>query len=260
MSEGLIETVPQEKAMKVVSKALRSVLTIDCNCFLNDDESIGIDIVKRYKWEDKEFKFVDELYAMGYYLAASAFNGRGNEPRGQISPKTTGKPEITKEEVKQALKSASAEYDDWDIRWYFSFEQKFEPGSSPGKKYLYHITDKKYLDKILKIGLVPKSKPKLTFHPDRIYLGDLEVLETIIDTYLEYVANPVLLKIDITGLKLSRDNNATQPTDDKSEGIAYFTSENISPKRITVALNPLTKGSLDELVFKSKHSKRKVLA
>ena len=38
-------------------------------------------------------------------------------------------------------------------------------------EYLYHTTDSKYLDKILKYGLLPKSKNNRFFYPGRIYLS-----------------------------------------------------------------------------------------
>jgi len=41
---------------------------------------------------------------------------------------------------------------------------------SVGSKIIYHISYKEYQDKILSIGLVPKSSKKRENHPDRIYL------------------------------------------------------------------------------------------
>jgi hypothetical protein len=38
-------------------------------------------------------------------------------------------------------------------------------------EYVYHTTDSKYLDKILKYGLVPKSKNSRFFYPGRIFLS-----------------------------------------------------------------------------------------
>lgn len=42
-------------------------------------------------------------------------------------------------------------------------------------EYLYHTTPKKNLEKILKIGLNPKSKNTVSFYPERIYLSPDEV-------------------------------------------------------------------------------------
>jgi hypothetical protein len=36
---------------------------------------------------------------------------------------------------------------------------------------LYHITPTQNIDKILKIGLAPKSRSKVSYHPDRVYLA-----------------------------------------------------------------------------------------
>jgi RNA:NAD 2'-phosphotransferase (TPT1/KptA family) len=53
-------------------------------------------------------------------------------------------------------------------------EAKFNlPLNVPAK--LYHVTNSRYLDKILKIGLIPKSKNKRVHHPDRIYFGYTEI-------------------------------------------------------------------------------------
>jgi hypothetical protein len=54
-----------------------------------------------------------------------------------------------------------------------SFEPKFDLNipKDAWPKYLFHVTPKKRLKKILKVGLTPKSRGKTSSHPDRIYLG-----------------------------------------------------------------------------------------
>jgi hypothetical protein len=51
------------------------------------------------------------------------------------------------------------------------FESKYNKEFKTDQKYLYHCTTEAYIEKIKKIGLVPKSKSKITFHPERIYLA-----------------------------------------------------------------------------------------
>ncbi len=51
----------------------------------------------------------------------------------------------------------------------FTFEPKYDVETKL-PKYLYHLTFGSYIDKIMKIGLVPKSKNKLSKHLDRIYV------------------------------------------------------------------------------------------
>ena len=62
---------------------------------------------------------------------------------------------------------------------------------------LYHVSDKKYLDKILKMGLIPKSKNKKAYHPDRIYLTtDKQECTWLYNDPDFDVKNPILFKID----------------------------------------------------------------
>ena len=55
----------------------------------------------------------------------------------------------------------------------FYFEAKYDHKIDREKipDVLYHITPKKYWEKISKIGLVPKSRSKRLYHPDRVYLA-----------------------------------------------------------------------------------------
>ena len=51
-------------------------------------------------------------------------------------------------------------------------------------EYLYHTTDPKHLDKILKYGLVPKTKNTRFFFPGRIYLSSSKEVSDVIKTNL----------------------------------------------------------------------------
>lgn len=53
---------------------------------------------------------------------------------------------------------------------YLKFESKFDCIEINIPNKLYHLSIKQYENKILKEGLSPKSKSKLSLHPDRIYL------------------------------------------------------------------------------------------
>ena len=52
----------------------------------------------------------------------------------------------------------------------FLIEPKFDVKFIPSD-ILYHSTELKYIPKIKKIGLIPKSLSKKSFHPDRIYFS-----------------------------------------------------------------------------------------
>ena len=93
-------------------------------------------------------------------------------------------------------------------------------------EYLYHTTDSKNLDKILKYGLIPKSKNTRSFYPERIYLSPNEDWmssirqELVGDKGGEYIN----LRIkNFKGLSLYKDV--------RFKG-GFFTYDNISPKYI----------------------------
>ena len=65
-------------------------------------------------------------------------------------------------------------------------------------QYMYHVTDQKYVPKIMKIGLTPRSKQKHSNHPDRIYLLDgTDGIDDILSGGLgDHIEKIALLKID----------------------------------------------------------------
>ena len=78
-------------------------------------------------------------------------------------------------------------------------EPKFDVIDSDKVDYLYHLTKKRYLEKIFKKGLVPRSESKKSFHPDRIYVvTNVSYLNDIIAgfTTSDNVDEFVILKID----------------------------------------------------------------
>jgi hypothetical protein len=93
-------------------------------------------------------------------------------------------------------------------------------------EYLYHTTDSKNLDKILKYGLIPKSKNTRSFYPERIYLSPNEDWMSSIRQELvgDKGGEHVNLRIkNFKGLSLYKDV--------RFKG-GFFTYDNISPKYI----------------------------
>lgn len=113
------------------------------------------------------------------------------------------------------------------------FEAKYEDNAysnniiCPDK--LYHLTRMQFLPKIKKIGLYPKSKMRISDHPERIYvftdlnkwLSLLKILK--VNDNCEYA----LLEIDciVNKIMLHKDTNY---------GDGYFTYNNIIPSNITI--------------------------
>lgn len=114
------------------------------------------------------------------------------------------------------------------------YESKFGPEYNKGDlpKYIYHVTDKKYVDKIKKVGLVPRSKKKHSYHPDRVYFA--EKLSTVSDLWKygmnQYVPTPVFLKINTSKLPSNFRYFEDPQLPKRVKG--FFTHQNIPPDAI----------------------------
>jgi len=115
------------------------------------------------------------------------------------------------------------------------YEGKYEEGLykntviCPDK--LYHLSYQENKEGILKKGIYPKSKKRLSNHPERIYLFDdlnnynvlLKQLKISDNTKKEYL----LLEINCSDSKLFLHT-------DPNYRIGYFTYDNINPKNIII--------------------------
>jgi len=113
------------------------------------------------------------------------------------------------------------------------FESKYDVKYIPENNIFYHITSDKYIDKIMKIGLVPKSKEKISSHPSRIYLLiNEESINDLIDVFsYQYNIKPIVLRITIpqeklNGIKFYNDTNFPE------KGI--YTESNLHPDWIEI--------------------------
>jgi hypothetical protein len=117
-------------------------------------------------------------------------------------------------------------FDEGEIK--IRFEAKFDDQVVENiPSILYHITPTQNADKILKIGLIPRSRSKASYHPDRVYLAkSLEDAEFLGSLFRQKtgIKNWTIIKIitdKIPGdyLKLYTDPNF------KDKG--YYTLNNI---------------------------------
>ena len=131
-------------------------------------------VVVRFKTFDRNIDvLVKYMNNMGYYL--SAYLKNGNLLKNYVG-------------------------DDYEG---LRFEPKFDLEYDFHERYMYHVTDESNLAKILKIGLTPRTKTKVTNHPERIYLAlSEESLEEIEEMFVDFsfMSNPIRLKIDTSGL------------------------------------------------------------
>ena len=108
--------------------------------------------------------------------------------------------------------------------------KRFDSESGYIPEFLFHVTEKKYLEKIMKQGIIIKSKKYIENHPERIYLfSNLEDCHDYID--FKELFDFTILKIDVKTLKNIKlyDDPKYQPTIN-----AYYTYDNIPPFSIEI--------------------------
>lgn len=125
----------------------------------------------------------------------------------------------------------------------FMLESKFDKILKHKPNIIYHVTNISNLNKIKKIGLVPKSKNKKNHHLDRIYLTlnlnsaekikkllvvDFIIKSNDVEKYDDIFNNFIILEIDISDnyyndIKIYYDPNMIG---------GYYTYQNIKPKNI----------------------------
>ena len=95
---------------------------------------------------------------------------------------------------------------------------------------VFHVSPEYNYKKIEKLGLVPKSKSKISYHPDRIYLAKKEKdAETLIDIFkFNEDISYTLYKID---LRAARQNDpGIRIFNDPNMSGAFYTLSNIPPQ------------------------------
>jgi hypothetical protein len=113
------------------------------------------------------------------------------------------------------------------------FEAKFDEEVVENiPSILYHITPTQNVNKILNIGLVPKSRSKASYHPDRVYLGrSIRGMGKLAPQMYQRTGdlNFTILKIDTNMVPGGYLRLYTDPNYSKE---AYYTLNNIPPQAI----------------------------
>jgi hypothetical protein len=123
---------------------------------------------------------------------------------------------------------------------YFDAKYNQEPSQNDIPNTLYHISPSKHDKKILKIGLCPRHKDKMSAHPDRIYLalslkaaaGLLTNPPFLIDKDGNKINNFTIYKIDV--LRLKNDQNMKFYRDMMYANNGIYTHDNIPPQYLTI--------------------------
>lgn len=202
IKEGLIVSWSNDEFIKSLKQILKSN-NIDKFDIYSDEEHLSI-ILNVFKYENS---LIDDIKSLlnrsGYYSILKPIDSYKN----------------------------SIDFD-------FEFGKKFNIESKK-EDYLYHVTHPQFLSKIIKNGLIPKSKKLIENHPDRIYLTD-NIKDAVLFAESKYKTtnnpdykNYVILRIkssDIQDIKLYKDALAIDGAK------MFYVLDNISPKFIEVLI------------------------
>ena len=173
--EGLISTCDPIKTKTILNKRFPEL-----NIQIEEDGNIYI---QKFKYNIKHYNIL--FNNLGYYIADLTIDG----------------------------KEWLTEFNDNDFILALRIELKYDTKIENIPNILYHVSSDKFTKNIEKIGLIPKSKNKLSKHPDRIYVTDnLEQAELFSNHYKSIGENPIIWKINtnnIENLILYKDYNFT---------------------------------------------------
>lgn len=117
------------------------------------------------------------------------------------------------------------------IRVFFDAKYNIEIPQHELPNELYHLTSAKYFEKIMKIGLAPKSKEKMATHSYRIYLAyDKQGINILLKHPKFYPDDKefVILSVDMKMLKNRKQIRFFQDPEFMDYGV--YTYENIPPE------------------------------
>lgn len=100
---------------------------------------------------------------------------------------------------------------------------------------LYHLTNDICIDKILKFGLIPKTKNKIEYHPERIYVTKKRKmsLRFISQMFNKMAHNNIIKTLYILKIDLSKCEDKRFFWDPSAQN-GMFTYENIPPQCISI--------------------------
>jgi hypothetical protein len=213
LKEGLIKTTPIGEAIYILKKQFPNWIFQ----YEKGDKDFTIEILRIKNGIQPEYleKLIPLLNNLGYFISYIEIYGDDIKIKDRYNEKI----------VKNSFQNSKIH------SIYLECEAKFDQKVNKIPEFLYHIAPLKSWEKIKKIGLVPKSRSKRSFHPERVYLGKDEenTIKLAPKFYQETGLNEwVVLRIDtnmIPGeyLRLYYDPNFKH---------GYYTLNNIPPQAI----------------------------
>jgi len=231
INEGLIKTHDGEKSINhLVDKMKR--LNFDVSGYFKD----GIIKLEFNNFKSIHSSKLDDMFDM---ISALMTNKFGWFPSSMYIKLTNGLDRLKKYDESE-IKNKSSLIDKLIIE----FDSKFD-NIEEYKGKLCHLSINEYKNKILKNGLYPKSKSKLSSHIDRIYLcKNIEDCKGLIPQMkIHYSEEKSVNHYELNNKKWRKDtkwvifeiddDNLTLYKDPRYDDV-YYTMDNIHPSRISI--------------------------
>lgn len=219
--EGLIKTVDIDKATEIITKQFGNLPGAD---IVNSDKEIKIGFEPQYSDLTVDKYSSTQLYDQNISKIIQLTNNLGYFPSvfGYEKNNKIKTEKYSSSKLKQVMDEVEPEF------LLLVFEKKYDEVIG-APKFVYHITDEKYLNKIKSTGLTPKTKSKLATHPERIYVAlDKEDALDLWGKMKTFISSGkgVLLTIDTEKL----DNTFYNDPNFQNKGV--YTYNNIPPQSI----------------------------
>lgn len=226
--EGLIQTVDIEKATDIIKKQFGNIKGAD---IVNSNNEIKIGFepsyvdpkLERYSYGIKDpniSKIIQLTNNLGYFPSIVKYEKFDNT---FITQKFNNKL------FREYLDENKPEF------LVMIFEKKYDEKIDP-PKFIYHITNEKFIPNIRKIGFKPKTLNKNSSHPDRIYFSiNKDSSEQLWDNLKLYYEKNKGVLVTINTSKLKDVSFYNDPNFNK-KGI--YTYNNIPPESI-ITIEPI---------------------
>jgi hypothetical protein len=213
LKEGLIKSTPIGEAVFILKKQFPNWGFE----YKKGDKDFSIEILKIKDGIRLEYfeKLLPLLNNLGYFISYMGVQGKNILLKDKYNEKI----------VKNTFQNPNID------SIYLVCEAKFDEKVNKVPEFLYHISPLKYWEKIQKVGLVPKSRSKKAFHPERVYLGkDEKSTSSLAPKFYQIEGNKdwVLLKIDTSMIPGGYFRLYTDPNFEHG----YYTLNNIPPQSI----------------------------
>ncbi len=227
LNETLLKSYDKDVVIKYLIK-----LGIDTND-IHDNEENKIKITLTHKNKQYIPTLISKLeHFFGWYLASVS---------GDFYEEVLSGEDFIKDELDmldELIPDPQEGEDEGEMDDYYSlcFESKYdiEIMDSAKPDFLWHISEEKAISNIKKKGLIPKTKSKMSYHPERIYfLKDIKFVDELLDHKKFNVEDPVILKIDVREIK-----NKLRMYEDVNYPNGLYITDNISPNYIIEYLTP----------------------